>query len=913
MSVPLLTTKLYIPPPRPNLVPRPRLLRDLDEGLRLGHRLTLVSAPAGFGKTTLVAEWICSLAREAAWLAVDEEDDDPRRFFTYLIAALRQIDAKIGRAARGLLSAPQPPPVESLVALILNDLLASSEAFVLVLDDYHLIQATQIHDALAFLLEHQPPAMHLALVTRQDPPLPLARLRGRGQVTEIREQDLRFTPEEASTFLSQTMGLALAPEAAQALEARTEGWITGLQLAALALQENPSPARTRSFVAGFTGDDRYVTDYLIAEVLQRQPAAMREFLRQTAVLDRLTAPLCDAVVKIKDWSLEGSRQVLPGLLSLGSRPQSQAFLDHLDQANLFIVPLDNRRQWYRYHRLFAEFLRTALDREEEKPLHQRAMRWYEGQGMMSQAIHHALAYASITEDWSDAQRLIRLAAEETVHKGDLLALGNWLDILPEASVRADGMLALYHAWVLALQGDLSQAAEYARSAELCLQQAIAPAAERGKLLTLRSFVTVFGLQDYESALDLAAGALELLSEDQVYWRVMALWAMAESQERTRNVTEAIATLREARRTGRLLDGQLFFAPAELFLATTLQLHGQRREAVAVCQEAIEWYTDEVGRTSPVAGMIFSRLGMLHHEADQLDLAWDCLERGLALSQQLAMDSPIMYSLSFAAPTLYALGKADEALAALQRAYEHGAQSGLADAEWCRAVEADIHLKMGDQAAVQRWATTAGMAPDEEPHYLRMDQYLVYARLLLAQGQLAEVRAWLGSLAAFARERGLIRWLITIQILKALATHRAGDGPVARDYLAEAVQMAAPEDYVRAFFEEDPQVLDLLPNVRRVAPQFIDRLLDQAAPAAPSEPTQKIAAPRPAGQPLVEPLTARELEVLGLIAAGLSNREIAERLFIVVGTVKRHINNIYGKLQVRRRTEAVARARELGLL
>jgi LuxR family maltose regulon positive regulatory protein len=912
MSAPLLTTKLYIPPPRPNLVPRPQLLRQLDEGLRLGHRLTLVSAPAGFGKTTLVTEWICSLTREVAWLSVDEEDNDPRRFFTYLVAALRQIDGQIGHTAHGLLSAPQPPPAESLVTLLLSDLIATVEAFVLVLDDYHLIQAPQIHGALAFLLDHLPRVMHLVLVTRQDPPLPLARLRARGQISEIRERDLRFTAEEAAAFLHQTMGLSLAPEAVQALETRTEGWITGLQLAALALQEDPSPARAESFVAGFTGDDRYVMDYLVAEVLQRQPLAMREFLRQTAILDRLTAPLCDAVVKIKDWSLEGGRQPLPGLRSLVSRPQSQAFLEYLDQANLFIVPLDNRRQWYRYHRLFAEFLRTTLDREDAKSLHRRAARWYEEQGLVGQAIQHALAYASIAEDWGDAERLIRLAAEETMQKGNLLTLGNWLDALPEASVRADGALAMYRAWVLALNGELSRAAEYAQAAQTCLDRAKVLATERGKLLTLRSFVAVFGPQDYEAALDLAAEALQLLGEDQVYWRVMALWSMAESQERTQNVIEAIATLHEARRTGRLLDGQLFFAPAELFLATTLQLHGQRREAVAVCQEAIEWYTDDAGRTSPVAGMIFSRLGMLHHEANQLDLAWNCLERGIVLSEQLAMDSPIMYSLSFAAPTLHALGKSDEALAALQKAYQHGSQSGLADAEWCLAVEASIRLSLGDLPAVQRWAKAAGVSLDETLEYLRMDQYLVYARLLLRQGQLPEVGTWLDRLEHFAWERGLIRWLITIHVLQALAAEKTGDRPAADGYLAQAVQIAAPEDYFRTFLDEDSQVLALLPNVRHVDPQFVDQLLNYAAPAEIPEPTQKLAAPRPVAQPLVEPLSERELEVLGLIATGLSNREIADRLFIVVGTVKRHINNIYGKLQVHRRTEAVARARELGL-
>jgi LuxR family maltose regulon positive regulatory protein len=913
MSAPLLTTKLYIPPSRPNLVPRPRLLRQLDEGLRSGHRLTLVSAPAGFGKTTLVTEWILSLACEIAWLSVDEEDNDPKRFLTYLIAALRQIDAEVGQSAQNLLSAPKQPPPKSIVTLLLSDLIAGSGDFVLVLDDYHLIQAPQVHNAIAFLLEHQPPAMHLVLATRQDPPLPLARLRARDQVTEIRERDLRFTPEEASIFLRQTMGLSLTSETVEALEIRTEGWITGLQLAALALQKDPSSAHATSFITGFTGDDRYIMDYLVAEVLQRQPPAMREFLRQTAILDRLTAPLCDAVVTIKDWNLEGGRQPPAGLHSLVARPQSQVFLEYLDQANLFIVPLDNRREWYRYHRLFAGFLRTTLNREEEKTLHGRASRWYEEKGLISQAIQHGLAYASISKDWNDAERLIQRTAEETVQKGGLQTLGNWLDALPEASLRTNAVLSTYRAWVLALNGDLARAAEYAQVAQSNLDRTTASTTERGKVLTLRSFIAVFGPQDYEAALDLAAEALELLEEDLIYWRVMALWVMAESQERTRNVTEAIATLREARRIGRLLNGQLFFAPAELFLATTLQLHGQRREAVAVCQEAIKWYTDDAGRTSPVAGMIFSRLGMLHHEANQLEVAWECLQLGIVLSEQLAMDSPLMYSLSFAAPTRHALGDPDEALTMLQKAYQYGSQSGLADAEWCLAVEANIRLNQGELPAVQHWAETAGVSLEEEPQYLRMDQYLVYARLLLHQDQVREAQTWLDRLEGFARERGLIRWLITIHILQALAAKKTREHQAARDYLAQAVQLAAPEDYFRAFLDEETQVLALVRDIAHVAPQFVQQLLNYAATVETSGPAQKSAAPQPRVQPLIEPLSERELEVLGLIAEGLSNRQIAERLVIAVGTVKRHTNNIYGKLQVHRRTEAVARARELGLL
>jgi LuxR family maltose regulon positive regulatory protein len=546
-------------------------------------------------------------------------------------------------------------------------------------------------------------------------------------------------------------------------------------------------------------------------------------------------------------------------------------------------------------------------------LHRRAARWYEEQGLMSQAIRHALAYAAASQDWKDAKALIRRAAEETIHRGGILTVGGWLDALPDASVRADAELATYQGWVLALDGELSKASEYVQATTESLSQSEASDSDRGKLLTLNSFIAVFGRQAYDEAIELAAEALQLLEEDLAYWRVMALWAMAESQERTRNVTEAIATLREARRTGRLLDGQLFFAPAELFLATTLQLHGQRREAVTVCEEAIEWYTDDAGRTSPVAGMVYSRLGMLRHEANQLDQAEEYLAQGTALSEQLAMDSPIMYSLSFAAPTLHAQGKTDAALEALQKAYQHGAQSGLADAEWCLALEANIRLQQGDVPFVVRWAESAGLSLDDTPHYLRIEQQLVYARLLLRRGRVEDAKRWLSRLEQFLQERGLIRWLLTVRILQALAADKAGDQSAAHEFACQALEIAAPEDYYRAFLDEDECILTLVQEVRHAAPAFVDQLFTYAKPAKTPDSTQKMVTAPPTAQPLVEPLSGRELEVLGLIAAGLSNREIAQELVIAVGTVKRHLNNIYGKLNVHSRTQAVARARDLGLL
>jgi LuxR family maltose regulon positive regulatory protein len=862
----------------------------------------------------LVTEWVCGSPREVAWISLDDGDNDPVQFLTYLIAALQQVDGRIGQSVQQLLQSPQRSAPQNMATSVINDITAADAALTLVLDDYRLITSPSVHEIVQILLEHQPPTMHLVISTREDPPLQLPRLRAQGQVTEIRERDLRFTAEEAATFLNQTMGLRLSPEAVAALEARTEGWIVGLQLAALALQETPGDVET--FVAAFTGDDRYVTDYLVAEVLERQPKGIRDFLHQTAILERLTAPLCNVMTGRRD---------------------SQEILEQLEASNLFLIPIDNRREWYRYHRLFAEVLRAMLDTEEHTKLHQRAAGWYEAQGHRRQAISHALAYAARSEDWEAPEQLIGMAAEEAIYTGNLLTVRGWLDALPEARVRAQGELATYKGWVLALAGDLDLAAEFADAAEAALHEAgsavragadwrsfvprrkrradtaadlEARSIQQGRLLALRSFIAVFGPQDYGDAIELATGALRELPEDQAHWRVIALWALAESQERSSKITQAIATLREARRTVRSLGHQVFAAPVELFLATGLNLHGERRAAIEVCKEAIEWYSDPTGRPSPVTGMIISRLGTLYYEANQLETARQHVEQGLALSQQLGVEDSTVFSLSCYAPVLFAQGEADAALEALHKAYRMSSQTGLADVEWYPAWQAHIHLQQGDLAAALRWAETAGLTPKDEPHYLRMDQHLSYGRVLLSQGRLSDARRLLARLERFSRERGLVRWLITVLALQGLVAARSGNAEVARDRIVHALELAAPEEYYRAFLEEGHGVLPLLHEARRVAPLFVDQLLDYAGISAPA---REITSEPQVVQPLVEPLSQRELEVLRLIAAGLSNREIAQELVIAVGTVKRHINNIYGKLGVHRRTEAVARARDLGML
>lgn len=879
MASPLLATKLHIPRPRPDLVARPALTERLDEGLRLGRRLTLVSAPAGFGKTTLIGAWVAGSEQAAAWVSLDEGDNDPVQFLNYLIAALRTVGESIGHTTQALLQSPQIPPLPGLITPLINDIAALDAPLTLVLDDYHHITAGPVHQALRFLLENQPPWLHLAICTREDPPLPLAQLRARGQLTEVRERDLRFTPEEAAAFLNVTMGLPLDARSVAALEARTEGWIAGLQLAALALQEASEDAG--AFIAAFTGDNRYIMDYLIEEVLQRQPETVREFLRQTAILDRLTAPLCDA---------------------LTGREDSRAILDQLDAANLFLIPLDHRREWYRYHQLFADVLRVTLGPAERRPLHQRAARWFEAQGLAVPAIHHALA----SGDQDAAERLIALAAEATFHEGGVMTVRAWLDALPSERVRVNGSLAALQGWVLALSGQMAEAWAYADAAEAGLREDGAPADELGKLLALRGFVALLGQRDTDTAMACAAEALAGLGEDQLQWRTIALWVQAEALEQTGRIAQAVDTFFEARRVGLALGRQVFVSTVEMSLALALNYRGQRREAVAFCEEAIERYLeDETGRMAPAAAPIFGRLATLCYEANDLDQASLYAGRSIALSEQMGWQPYPAVARGLAAPIQHALGDTGAALEALRKAYRVMSQTSLGDADWYLALEAGIRLQQGDLAHVVQWAEAAGLSPDGEPEYLRLEHGLVYARLLLAQNRPEEAGRWLARLEAYTAERGLNRALLSVHILQALANDRLGDAQTARERLAQALVIAAPEDYHRAFLDEDPRVIALLPDLRQRAPAFVAQLLEYAGVPDPRRAA--------AAQPLVEPLSERELEVLDLIAAGLSNNEIAGRLTIAIGTVKRHINNLYGKLEVRSRTEAVAKARALRLL
>jgi LuxR family maltose regulon positive regulatory protein len=878
MSAPLLATKLYVPPVRPELVSRPRLADRLNAGL--DRKVTLVSAPAGFGKTTLVAEWLNQLACPGTWLSLDEGDNDPVQFLTYLIAALQKVDAGIGQAAQGLLGVPQLPPLESLVTLLINDIAATSQPLVLVLDDYHAIHAESIHQAIEFLIEHQPPQVRLVLVTRQDPPLPLPRLRVRSQLVEICEEDLRFAADEAGDFLTQALGLHLDPQIIAALDARTEGWIAGLQLAALSVRGR-SAEQIAEFVELFSGSHRHVIDYLAEEVLAQQGDEIREFLCQTSILDRLTAPLCDAVT---------------------GRSDSQKLLRHLEAANLFLVALDEQRRWYRYHHLFADFLRTELDAEAQARLHSRAARWLGAHGLLAEAVKHALA----SGDLGQAADAVALASGETFSLGSLATLQGWLDALPDEMVRGDANLATYRAWLFFFTGQTSQAGPYADAAARSLP-ADAASASRGRLLGLQAHLALCA-DDLDTAVRHSREALVCLDRDDVAFRNLTSALLGQVLEMKGDVLAAADVYREAVQGGRIISHQLGALVTLTNLVFALNELGRRTEAESICRRAVDEGTAQPSRSQPVTEGIYLAWSLLSYEADELELAREQVVQALELAEQAKIADGIIWGRLILARVHLSRG---ELSTARQVAREGRRYAGRLDVypgkvQWFAGVEAQASLLEGDLAAADRWAAAAGLSPADSPHHWDEFPYLTYVRLLLAQDRLEDAQTLLKTMERSASQGERDRKLITIYLLQALAQRAAGRTAEAVAQIEKALELAAPEGYRRAFLDEGPAIVELLPRVRHLAPDFVSRLLAATAAA-------DAALPMPPAQALVEPLSERELEILRLIAAGRSNPEIAELLYLSLNTVKWHAKNLYSKLNVGSRIEAVARGQELKLL
>jgi LuxR family maltose regulon positive regulatory protein len=907
MTAPLLTTKLHIPPIRPELVPRPRLIERLNEGTT--RKLTLVSVPAGFGKTTLLSEWAASCGRPIAWVSLDKGDNDPTRFWAYSIAALQTVQADIGKAALAMLQSPTfakantvagattPPPIEAILTTLINEITERQAAFALVLDDYHLlIEAQPIHEALAFLLDHLPPPMHLVIATRADPPLPIALLRGRGQVTELRQADLRFTLDEAAAFLNQVMGLELSVDDVAALASRTEGWVSGLQMAAVSMQGRED---TASFIQAFTGSDRYILDYLVEEVLHRQPDGIQTFLLQTAILDRLTAPLCDAVVETGE---------------------PQTILEYLESSNLFIVPLDDRREWYRYHRLFADLLRQRLHQRHPDLvtiLHQRASEWHEQNGLTAEAIDHALS----AKDFERAAALVEQVAEATLMRSEVATFLNWVEALPDELVRARPTLCVFHAWALLWRGLPLDDVE-SRLQDVGEDIDLTP----GKVAALRGFMAIFQGQ-LARATELCRQALEQLPEDDVFLRSISTWILSISELAEGDLRASSRTLDDVVKMSQKAGNVMIAVPALCQLAKLNMRQGQLHKALGIYQRALELGTDESGRRLPIASEALIGLGRLSYEWNDLESAARYLEESIKLSEQwseaAALDAYVPLT-----HVRQAQGDIDGVCHAIQQAQQMALKTDALEADdlFVALVQARLWVTQGNLGAAMRWAKERGLERRRDSPKLeesddglashatfssrvRKYEHLVLARLLTAQGQPEEALALLEPLLPKMEQRGRTDLLIEIQTLRALACQAKGDIEQAMGALERALFLAEPGGYVRIFVDEGPPMAQLLyqATARGIAPAYTGRLLaafpvSEAKPPSPALPAE-----------LIEPLTERELEVLQLIAEGLSNKEIARQLVLSLPTVKWHTSNIYGKLSVKNRTQAVAKARALGIL
>lgn len=907
-AFPLLSTKLSLPPRRPTLVLRPRLQQKMDLSLLPGHRLTILSAPAGFGKTTLVVDWQSSLAERCidfGWLSLDESDNDLTRFLRYFIAALQKIQPELGQSTLAALDFPQLPPVESLMVPLINDLVEYPCPLVIVLDDYQTINDLAVHKAVGYLVDHQPPQFHLVITTRSDPLLPLARLRARGEVNEIRSADLRFTPEEVFEFIERAAQMTLTSDQAAFLEQGTEGWIAGLQIAALALQtfngRQTELAEVDSFLASFGGTHQYVFDYLAQEVLSRQDPVVLDFLYQTSILDRLNPGLCDAVT---------------------GRSDSEQILKELDHSNLFILPLDERRQWYRYHRLFADFLRVSLDAAHQAELYGRASTWFEQNGFLEEAISSALA----GKDWPNAGRLIRQSAGHLLKSGELTTLLNWFQALPPAVMDTDFELCTILGWISLLHNKTSIAVRQAEQAEALLT-ADTPPGRRGRLMSLQAFLAYACCGSGDDALRMAQEAASLIDPADSYFHMTTLSLVGQLQRQFGQVSDSIRTLetiiytgeREAKAGPHKVNSALAMLQGNLVI--TYHLHGEHRRGAALCQDIVrDYYTSPNGQIAPPALFIFMPWAMFYYEANQLEEACSHVLKGMELCQKMGVNATAVGGANFLAEAQFAAGNIEAARATVRDFQEDALRLQF---PWIAnigaTIEARIQLCLGNVAAAEAWAEQADLPSLDAPDLNRIADLLLYARLLMVRQNFSKAYQLLNAMRIQAERRETIYNLVDIHIYLGLACRGLGQKEEALQHIRAALRIAAPEGILRPFLDIDCS--ELLRDSYRVLRElhssdgldaFINSILGLLPPA--TKPEAPAAPHKPGSAPgLVEPLTPRELEVLERMAEGLSNADIARQLYLTVNTLKAHTNSIYGKLDVHSRIQAVNRARDLGLL
>jgi LuxR family maltose regulon positive regulatory protein len=909
----LLTTKLYIPPTRQELVPRPRLIEQLNDGLH--RKLTLISAPAGFGKTTLVSEWVEQLRldpkkenqidNKIAWLSLDEGENDLARFLTYLITALQMIDSSIGQQAQTVFQSQQQLLVDPILLMLVNDITQltdplleeSNKDFVLILDDYHVIEEPSIHQAIDFLLEHQPPQLHLVILTRIDPPLPLSRLRARNQIVEIRGSNLHFSEKEVETFLNEIMNLDLTQEEIALLETRTEGWIAGLQLAAISLQ---GQANHQEFIQTFSGDNRFVIDFLLDEVLLRQPEDVRRFLLRTSVLSRICGPLCDVVVNLSD---EESIQ------------DGQGFLEYLDRANLFIVPMDNQRKWYRYHHLFSEVLLNRLRQTELSQLptlHLKASQWFEDEGDQDLALHHALAAGNLER----AAQLVEQNALDLLVHSRLTKLKKWYESLPKDLINSRSKLCIYRGWLQILIGTTEDANRCVQVTEQILCSApLQDKAEEQEILGL-----IYGLKarialktgELGEADEFANQTLNYIIEGSpIHSHVAIIKGLAAFWDGDLETTDL--ALREAVSISQKCNHRFMTVEATIWLGYIKTLRGQLHQAVKLYRDALQFADLDEKRKIPIAGSAYIGLALVEREWNNLEVAESLLLDGFDMCNLFG--NPQAWHIAMA-HVKNAQGNQDDAFDEIQIAEQMGAGADVAFSHLNIDIgRVRLWLSPGERnlAEAVRWAEDRGLNAEDMPTFSQRIAYTTLARVLIAQGEMDKAYGLLVRLQDNAEIGDRKGDLIEILALQALSLQALDDTDQAIITLERALTLAESGGFIRIFVDEGPPMAHLLYEAatRGIAPDYVSRLLGafrvaEAIQAASSQ-TQ------PPEAELIEPLSERELEVLQLIAEGLTNQEVSSRLYLSLHTVKAHTRNIYSKLGVNNRTLAVATARSLGIL
>jgi LuxR family maltose regulon positive regulatory protein len=905
----LLETKLYVPRSRRALVPRPRLSERLDRGT--ASKLMLVCAPAGFGKTTLLTEWLATgpaapaNERLAAWLSLDRADNDPVSFWTYVIAALRTVASGVGEGTLALLQAPQPPPIETVLTAVLNDLGAIAADIVLVLDDYHVVDAPAVQDGMAFLLDHLPPALHVVIVGRADPALPLARLRARGELAEIRAADLRFTHDETAAFFNGMTGLQLTARDVAVLEGRTEGWIAALQLAALSMQGRDDVA---GFIAGFAGDDRYVVDYLVEEVLQRQSDRVQSFLLQTSILGQLSGPVCDAVT---------------------GQGGGKATLEALDRGNLFLIPLDDRRRWYRYHQLFADVLHARL--LDEQPgqvpdLHRRASAWYERSGEQPMAISHALA----AEDFERAAGLVEVAIPAMRRTRQEATVRRWLEALPDELVRDRPVLSVTFAGALLTTGEIEGVEERLRDAERCLEAPTAlheaPQAPPAEMVAVEEEYRRLpaAIELYRAALAAAWGdapgtvrharrALDLSPEEDHLGLAsasgflgLASWGNGDLEAAHRAWSACVAGLRRAGFVSDILGCSIALADIRI-------TQGRLGEAMRTYEQALQLVPEQGGPVLRGTADMHAGISEIYRERDDLPAATRHLLTSRELGEHTGLPQHRYRWRVAMARVAEAEGNLAAALDLLDEAERRYVSDFFPNVRPIPALKARVWIAQGRLGEALGWAREQGLSADDDLSYLREFEHITLARVLLARHEgegaeraVHEAAQLLERLLLAAEEGERTGRVIEILVLRALAHQVLGDIPAALAALERAVTLAEPEGYVRVFVDEGPPMTSLLKAAAKqgIRRDYARRLLAAAMGAKHNGPVE---------QSLIEPLSERELDVLRLLGSELDGPAIARELMVSLNTVRTHTKSIYTKLAVTSRRAAVRRAAELGLL